>query len=80
MATSDNSDYGPGNRRETRERPVSRYDLVLLVIPVLLAASLLVSLLLPVSTTASLAGGSLLGTVVLADALFRNPPTRSTRD
>lgn len=79
MATSDAPGFGPQDGRQTRHRSLTRYDLVLLVIPVVLAASLLASLLTPVSLTASLAAGSLVGTAVLVDALFRNPPTGSRR-
>ena len=79
MATSDASGFRPRDSRQTRGRSVTRYDLVLFVIPVVLVAGLVVSLLTPVSLSASLAGGSLVGTAVLVDALFRNPPTGHRR-
>jgi hypothetical protein len=61
-------------RYENAIRDVSRYDLVLAVIPaVFLAAGLLGELIsLPPTLTALLAGA--LGSLAVVDALFINPP------
>jgi len=54
---------------------VSRYDLVLAVIPMAFLLTAVASGVLGVSLPTALGGGSLLGLAVLADALFLHPPT-----
>ena len=53
---------------------VSRYDLVLTVIPAAFLLAAVASGVLGVSLPTALAVGSLLGLAVLADALFLHPP------
>jgi len=53
---------------------VSRYDAVLLVIPLSFLASGLVGQLLPVDPQAGLTLGSIVGAAAIVDALFLNPP------
>jgi len=55
-------------------RSVSRYDLVLALIPVAFLLTAVASGLLGISLLVALAGGSLFGLAVLVDALFLNPP------
>jgi len=54
---------------------LSRYDLLLAVVPLAFAAMLTVHLIFDVPLRASLTGGAVIGAVVLADALYLNPPT-----
>ncbi|MFC5973122.1 hypothetical protein ACFPYI_17450 [Halomarina salina] len=57
---------------------LSRYDLVLLVVPLAFLGALLVSALADVSTQSALSGAALVGAAVVADGLFRRPPRRPT--
>lgn len=57
-----------------RGSSLTRYDIVLLCIPVAFIAATLAGLLLDMPPHAVTAGGGLVSAVVLADALFRNPP------
>ena len=62
-------------RRIAREAfGLSRYDAVLLAIPVAFATAVLVGSVLSVPTRSAVAVASLTATAVLADALFFNPP------
>lgn len=53
---------------------VSRYDLVLTVIPLAFVTALLATDLLAVSVRESMAVASTVGALAVADALFVNPP------
>jgi hypothetical protein len=53
---------------------LTRYDIVLLCIPVAFVAAALAGVLLEVPSHATTAAGGLVSAFVLADALFRNPP------
>lgn len=53
---------------------VGRYDLVLAIIPTVLAAAVLAGYVLSVSLHATVAAGSLFCALTLADALFLDPP------
>ena len=53
---------------------VSRYDLVLAVVPVAFLLAFAAGLLSSIPLYAAMAIGSLAGTVAVADALFVNPP------
>ncbi|WP_178915988.1 hypothetical protein [Natronomonas gomsonensis] len=53
---------------------LDRYEWVLVGIPIALLAGAVVSLHPSVALSHGLAGGSLLSSVLLYDALFRNPP------
>ncbi|MDS0259506.1 hypothetical protein NDI56_08880 [Haloarcula sp. S1CR25-12] len=69
---------GPdGQYRNQRARrwQVSRYDIVLALIPMAFLLTAVASGLFGVALPTALAGGSVLGVAVLADALFLNPPT-----
>lgn len=74
MATSDrrSHEFGTDQRMPVA---LSRYDLVLVVIPLVLATSVLLGHLLSVPVEVTLAGASVVGTAALVDALFLNPPT-----
>lgn len=74
MATSDSAPHGIG--ADGRTPDPSRYDLVLAVIPLVLAASVAAGHLLPVPVESALAAAAVVATLVVADALFFNPPTR----
>ena len=53
---------------------MDRYDWILLVIPVALVGGWLVGTLTPVPIEHGLAGGFVLSTPFVYDAMFRNPP------
>lgn len=57
---------------------VTHRDLPLLAIPTLLALGAIASLHPAVAIHQGLAAASLVSTVVLYDALFRNPPVKAT--
>jgi len=76
MSRSDDAVQG---RRGDRASPIlslSRYDLILLVIPAALLVGLVSGYLLSVSLETALLVGSTIGGVALLDALFVNPPIR----
>jgi len=56
---------------------VSRYDLVLAVVPVALLLGLAAGLLSSIPLHAAMAVGSLVGAAAVADALFVDPPTNT---
>lgn len=76
MATSDNALDAVENRRTARSflSAISRYDLVLAVIPSVFVMAVLVGHLLSLSVQASIAVASLVGALAVVDALFVNPP------
>lgn len=53
---------------------VSRYDLVLAVIPTAFLTAILVANLLSISTETTLLAAAMVGALALLDALFINPP------
>ena len=57
---------------------LSRYDLVLLIVPLAFLGATLASALAGVSTHSALLGASLVGAAAVADGLFRRPPRRPT--
>jgi len=57
---------------------LSRYDLLLAAIPLVLAVALLTGLVSPVPVHFAVGGGALLGSVLVADALYVHPPVDST--
>ncbi|WP_267162042.1 hypothetical protein [Halovenus salina] len=78
MAVSDNSKH---RQEQAWNRPLnrlSRYDLVLAVIPILFTASVLVSLFTPVSLHLAMGAGALTSALLVADALYLNPPTNAS--
>lgn len=56
-------------------RSLTRYDLVLAVIPVALVLTVGAAELFGLPNRAALVGGAVVGLVALVDALFLNPPT-----
>lgn len=81
MAVS--SDSGHRNRDVFWRRlfvGLSRYDLVLTVIPVSLALALFGYVLFPVSLPGALSAGAAVSTAAVADALFINPPVTGGSD
>ena len=56
---------------------VTRYDLVLAIVPVALLLGLATGLLSSVPLYAAMAIGSLVGAVAVADALFIDPPANA---
>jgi hypothetical protein len=58
---------------------LSRYDVLLAVLPLGFALALLGQVVLDLSLHQAVAAGAVLGSVVLADALFLNPPTEERR-
>ncbi|WP_336325794.1 hypothetical protein [Halovenus sp. HT40] len=56
---------------------LTRYDLVLTVIPLVFSLAVVATTALSVPFLAALAGGAVVSSLVLADALFVNPPIDS---
>lgn len=54
--------------------PLSRYDLVLALIPLAFGVAIFASLLLEVTLPTAMAAASVLGLGMILDATFRNPP------
>lgn len=76
MATSRNSVQGrTGSTSGQYFVQVSRYDLVLAAIPLVLGFALLAGALLPIPLHFSTAAGAIIGGLFVADALYFNPPT-----
>lgn len=65
-------DHGPFFDR------LSRYDLVLLVVPLAFVVAALASAFVGVSTHSALTGAALVGAAAVVDGLFRRPPRRPT--
>ena len=77
MAVSSNSEHR--NAETIWERlfgRLTRYDLVLTVIPLVFVTAVLATTMLSVPFVPALAAGAVVSTVALADALFVNPPVR----
>lgn len=53
---------------------VSRYDLVLAVIPTAFVVAILLAHLLGIPAQSALVGASIIGAIALVDGLFRHPP------
>ena len=78
MTTSPNSGHrGTPSRRSGRSRlpDLSRYDLLLAVIPLAFVAMLGVHAALGVPLRLAVAGGALLSGAAVVDGLFFNPPS-----
>ncbi|MFB6084581.1 MAG: hypothetical protein ABEJ94_10085 [Halorientalis sp.] len=76
MPRSDNS--GSGRIGSQTLDSLSRYDLVLALVPVAFLVSVVLGNLLSVPFRTTLAGASAIGALTLLDALFVNPPIRPT--
>ncbi|WP_436908883.1 hypothetical protein [Halosimplex marinum] len=72
MATSDRT-RRTGEHR-TAGRQLSRYDLLLLVIPAAFLLALVGSTVSPLPARVFVAGASVVGALAVADGLFVNPP------
>lgn len=73
MAAS-NSDPRMAETERTADRPLTRYDLLLFVIPVTFLVALLLAQVSSLPASTLLAAASLVGAVAVADGLFVNPP------
>jgi hypothetical protein len=71
------SDNTRTDRLDSRTLPsLSRYDLVLALIPVAFLVSVVLGYLLSVPLRTTLTGASAVAALALLDALFLNPPIR----
>jgi len=83
MSTSRNT--GQSDRERPFSLPLdglgslSRYDVLLAVLPLGFALALLAQVVLDLSLHQAVAGGAVLGSVILTDALFLNPPIEKGR-
>lgn len=62
------------NERPTRQGSISRYDLLLAVIPLVFLIAAVFGALLSVPLNLSLFGAALVGAVAVVDGVFWNPP------
>lgn len=69
------SNTGARRTDRTGERTVSRYDLVLFVIPALFVLALVAAQASPYRASTLLAAASLVGGIAVVDGLFVNPPS-----
>ncbi|WP_459191663.1 hypothetical protein [Halosimplex sp. J119] len=72
MATSDRT--RTAREHSTADRRLSRYDLLLLVIPAAFLLAFAGSIVTSLPTSAFVAAASLVGALAVADGLFVNPP------
>jgi hypothetical protein len=81
MATSAQRPSGDGTASTVirRATALSRYDLVLAVVPLALALAAAAGLVSSLSLHATLAGGAVAAAVAVGDALFVSPPGGSRR-
>lgn len=63
---------------ESGAASLSRYDLVLAVVPAAFLLGLLAGQVLPVPTRSGLTAASVVGAALIADGLFRRPPRLPT--
>jgi len=61
-------------QERTADRPLSRYDLLLVVIPVVFVAALVLAQVFALPASTLLGAASLVCAVAVADGLFVNPP------
>ncbi len=81
MATRDRTVESLDGRTGARTTgpDLSRYDIILVAIPLAFLAALLVGQLLSLSMQATVVVGAALGALVVVDALFVNPPRPGRR-
>ena len=83
MSTSRNT--GHSDRQKPFSLPLdglgslSRYDVLLAVLPLGFALALLAQVVFDLSLHQAVAAGAVLGSIVLTDALFLNPPIQKGR-
>lgn len=65
---------GPASGPSLPRVPLSRYDLVLALIPLLFGLAMLAVALLEVALPTSLAAASVLGLGLILDTVYRHPP------
>lgn len=77
MSTSSGRTRRRGGPRRDRfvGGSLTRYDLILVSIPVAFVATILVAQLLSIAIQTALTGAAIAGAVGVVDALFLNPPT-----
>lgn len=73
MATR-SGDIRTTTTHRTGDRTLSRYDVLLLVIPAAFILALLAAQVSPLGVSPLMAAASLVGALAMADALFINPP------
>jgi hypothetical protein len=73
MATS-SRDPNHVRPERTADRTLSRYDLLLVVIPVVFVVALALAQVSTLAASTALGAASLVGAVAVADGLFVNPP------
>lgn len=73
MSTS-KGDVRQTTTHRTVDRKLTRYDVLLLLIPAAFVLALLVAQVSSLGAPTLLAAASLVGAVAMADALFLNPP------
>ena len=71
MSTGRRTRHSDTHRRES----LSRYDIVLALIPVVLVLTAVTAQLLSIELPLALVVGAVMTTVAVVDALFVNPPT-----
>lgn len=76
MSTRRNGHDGQVRDQLPLSSSLSRYDLVLALIPSLFVLTGVGATLFNVSLAMALAGGAIIGALAVIDALFINPPTR----
>lgn len=78
MTSTTDGPYGrrraPPANGETTTVPLSRYDLVLALIPVAFLLAVVAGTVLSVSIPTAIAGASLLGLAAIVEGVYRNPP------
>ena len=84
MATSRNTGLSSeaSSHRSLLDRlsELSRYDVVLAAIPLVFALALSAHVALSVTLRHAIAGGAVVSTLLLVDAMYLNPPSRSQSD
>ncbi|MEM4780572.1 MAG: hypothetical protein QXG03_03275 [Halalkalicoccus sp.] len=78
MTRRTNRRYGIEGRPDERTVAVSRYDLLLGIVPAAFVLAVLASATLAISVHAALVFASLVGALAIADAIALNPPVEST--
>lgn len=78
MAVSRNSGHRPnGTFLETFTGRLSRYDILLAAIPAVLGVALLIGWVSPVPFHLAVLAGALVGALLVGDAVYIHPPTRT---
>ncbi|WP_336003245.1 hypothetical protein [Halorientalis halophila] len=78
MTRSDEITTARAGQQPRTPRTLTRYDLVLALIPAVFLLSVVLAHFLGIPMRTALLGASSVGGLALLDALFVNPPTRPT--